>query len=144
MRHHFKSSWLQCLSSPLFSPPYQTNVLMTFQNIVERKTLDNFIHICLHCILCCFTQVSGSERLHLVVSAVYSVNAKFGYGSLLKDDVSRSSKKIGYSQKIRFGHQDLQCKCSLGLLVKAHGEDRSSCNCPLLCLDFSLARTACK
>jgi len=22
-------------------------------------------------------------------------------------------KKIGYSQKIGFGHQDLQCKCSL-------------------------------
>jgi len=32
----------------------------------------------------------------------------------------------------------------VSLLVKAHGEDRSSCNCPLLCLDFSLARTACK
>jgi len=55
MRHHFKRSWLQCLSSPLFSPPYETNVLMTFQNIVQRKTLDNFIHICIHCILCCFT-----------------------------------------------------------------------------------------
>jgi len=72
-----------------------------------------------HCILL-FASASIAFRavslpfpdLPLVVSAVYSVHAKIGYRSLLKDDVSGVSK-IGYSQKIGFGHLDLQCKCSL-------------------------------
>jgi len=71
---------------------------MTFHNIVENKTLQNFICICIHCISCCFTPFTASEHQHLVVSGVCSVNAKIGHRSLLKDGVSGVSKKIGYSQ----------------------------------------------
>jgi len=34
---------------------------------------------------------------------VYSVNAKIGYGSLLKDDISRSSKKSDIVRKSDLG-----------------------------------------
>lgn len=53
---------------------------------------------------------SGLVSLPWVVST--SEDADIGYESRLKD-VTWPSKKIWYSQQIRFGHQDLWWKCGL-------------------------------
>jgi len=60
----------------------------------------------------------------LVVSAVYSVNAKIGYGSLLKDDRSRSSKKSDIVRKSDLGIKTCSVNAALVSRMSVEGPSK--------------------